>query len=483
MSANSYEYQPKRYQAFSWAFGNFGNAIMTNILNIFVIGFYLNEILVQPSNFDALFVTIVTFSGKFTEGLMNVPVARISDNIRTRFGRRRVFFLLSPLWVMFFVLTFACPFNDGHLVLIWLLVMYTGFRWTNAAVVNPYLALLPEIAPDTNERTIYNAYRTFFILFGTILGVLLYPILRGVFAGIFGEGRISAFYTTLPVALFAFLGMVVVFFGVRENEKAVPSHFGMIESFKKTFANKSFWPYLATVSAAMLAEAILLAVLPMIATNYIGLSPDDIMVSLMSGIFVITAIVAVPIVTYIANRKGKARTYFWCQLFFGILAWLLVLIGQIPGITPENTIDFIQVADRYQLVTDPTWQNFVLMQTLLTIVIVGMPVGGIMVLQYSIFSDVIDYDEKLTGQRRESMYFAAQGVVDWIFAASGDLILGLLLTIFGREFFFPTIETETGLLGTGPIGLLLTGPVAGTILIISAFVFLKYPFMEKKESK
>ncbi|MHA2306460.1 MAG: MFS transporter [Candidatus Hodarchaeales archaeon] len=489
---NISEYTPARFQRFAWSFGSFGNAIMSNVLSIFVIIFYLEEVLVNPNNWDALFVTIITFSGKFSEGLMNVPIARLSDNIRTRFGRRRPFLLLSPLWIFFFVLIFSCPTTETFIALIWLLISFMGFRWTNAAVINPYLALLPEIAPSTQERTSYQAGRTIFTLIGTILGVLIFPILRSIFAGIFGEGRMTAFFSTLPIAFFALFCMILVFFGVKENEKATLTHLGLIESFKLTFKNESFFPsYLATVSTQMLAEAMLLAAIPMIAINYLGLNPevslDSLIVSLISGFFVISAILSVPIMSKLSYKYGKARVYYYCCLFFGILPWMMFFLGQIPFITPENVISFVNFVTedgtRLQLVTSPDWMNFVLLQTLLTIIIVGIPVGGVMVLGYSVFSDVIDYDEKVTGQRRESMYFAAQGVVDWFFAASGDLILGIILTLFGREFFLSGVETEAGLLNTGPLGLLLVGPVAGTFLILGALLFRKYPLMEGRKEE
>jgi GPH family glycoside/pentoside/hexuronide:cation symporter len=482
------DYIPARYQRFAWSFGSFGNAIMSNVLTIFVIYFYLDEVLVEPSDWDALLVTIITFSGKLSEGLMNVPVARISDNIRTRFGRRRPFFLLSPLWVLFFVLVFSCPTSNIFIVLPWLFISFVGFRWTNAAVINPYLALLPEIAPQINNRTAYQASRTAFTLTGTILGVLIFPILRSFFGGFVGKGRHTAFLSTLPIAFFAFFCMMIVYFGVKENDQATLTYLGMIESFKKTFKNKTFFPsYLATVSTQMLAEAMLLAAIPMVAVNYIGLDPDDIMVSLISGMFVVTAIISVPIISKLSYKYGKARVYYYCCLFFGILPWLMLFIGQIPFITPENFISFIEVitegGTRLQLVTSPEWMNFVLFQTLITIIIVGIPVGGVMVLGYSVFSDVIDYDEKITGQRRESMYFAAQGVVDWFFAATGDLMLGIILFVFGREFYSSDVVTETGILGTGPLGLLLVGPVAGIVLILGAILFRRYPLMDGRKEE
>jgi GPH family glycoside/pentoside/hexuronide:cation symporter len=206
------------------------------------------------------------------------------------------------------------------------------------------------------------------------------------------------------------------------------------------------------------------------------------MVSLLSGLFVITAIAVIPIIVHFSKRVGKARMFYYCFLFFGILSWLTILIGQIPFLTPENTVQFIPVDGGYELVTNPDWQNFVIIQTLLTVFLVGTPVGGVILLQYSVFADVIDVDEELTGQRRESMYFASQGVVDWFFAACGDLMLGILLFLFGREYASTAFETEAGILGTGPLGLLLTGPVAGTILILGALLFRQYPLMEGKKN-
>ncbi|MFX1284258.1 MAG: MFS transporter [Promethearchaeota archaeon] len=472
-------YKPARFQAFSWSIARFGDSIMGNVLSIFVILFYLQEVLTRPSNFDALFVTIITFSAKLSEGLMNVPVARISDNIRTRWGRRRPFLLLAPLWSLFFILVFWCPFKEDQilLVLVWLLITYGGFRWSNAAVINPHLALLPEIAPEKHQRTNYQAYKSFFQLIGTILGVLIFPILRSFIASNFLiNDRTTAGIAAIPLGIVAFLGMMVTFFGVRENENASLTYFGTIESFKATFKNATFFPsYLATAATVMLAEAMLLAAIPMIGVNIIGLNPDDIMVSLLSGLFVITAIAVIPFIVYFSKRMGKARLYYYCFLFFGILSWLTVLIGQIPFITPINTVEFLP-----ELVVSPDWQSFVIIQTLLTVILVGIPVGGVIVLQYSVFADVIDVDEELTGQRRESMYFASQGVVDWFFAACGDLMLGILLFLFGREYYSPSFETEAGILGTGPLGLLLVGPVAGTTLILGALLFRRYPLMEGK---
>ena len=478
-------YQPARYQRISWSIARFGDSIMGNVLSIFIILYYLHEVLTRPSNLDSLLVTIITFSAKFSEGLMNVPVARISDNIRTRWGRRRPFLLLSPIWSFFFILVFWCPFTEDQvpLILLWLLITYGGFRWCNAAVINPHLALLPEIAPEKHQRTEYQAFKTVFQLSGTIIGVLIFPILRTSISALTGiDDRTTAVLATIPLGIIAFLGMMVSFFGVRENENVSLTHFGMIESFKTTFQNNSFFPsYLATAATVMLAEAMLLAAIPMIGVNAIGLQPDDIMVSLLSGLFVVTAIGAVPFIVFFSKRIGKARFFYYCFLFFGILSWLTILIGQIPFITPENTVQFTPIEGGYELVTNPDWQNFVIIQTLLTVFLVGIPVGGVILLQYSVFADVIDVDEELTGQRRESMYFASQGVVDWFFAACGDLLLGILLFLFGREYYSPIIETEAGVLGTGPLGLLMTGPVAGTILILGALLFRRYPLMESKE--
>ena len=77
---------------------------------------------------------------------------------------------------------------------------------------------------------------------------------------------------------------------------------------------------------------------------------------------------------------------------------------------------------------------------------IGVPVGAMLVLSRVLISDVIDFDEKRTGLRREAMYFGMQGLIDSkISFGVGPLIATQLFTIFGNT-------------ADRPLGVLLCGP-------------------------
>ncbi len=50
-----------------------------------------------------------------------------------------------------------------------------------------------------------------------------------------------------------------------------------------------------------------------------------------------------------------------------------------------------------------------MLQSQICMALIGIPVAGIMILPPAILSDVIDYDEQLTGQRREGIYVGVSG--------------------------------------------------------------------------
>jgi GPH family glycoside/pentoside/hexuronide:cation symporter len=80
----------------------------------------------------------------------------------------------------------------------------------------------------------------------------------------------------------------------------------------------------------------------------------------------------------------------------------------------------------------------------------------------AIVAAVSDLEEKLSGQRREAMYFGAQGFILKLALGISTLVTTGLLAVFGGT-------TEQSL------GIRLTGPVAALFIIIGAFVFSRYP--------
>ena len=105
-----------------------------------------------------------------------------------------------------------------------------------------------------------------------------------------------------------------------------------------------------------------------------------------------------------------------------------------------------------------------LVQTAVAMAVIGIPAAGFMMLPFAILSDVVDYDEQLTGQRREAIFFGMQGVAQKLMLGAGALTFGQLSATGGEV-------TEVGLRRV---------LIAAALGSVAAFVvFLLYPLRER----
>ncbi|MFX1251808.1 MAG: MFS transporter [Promethearchaeota archaeon] len=466
--ANTSRYQPIRGQIVFWGLLTFGSQISSIVLDTFLVGFYFFDVLetyTGPGAVErAFFIGAAVAIGKILQGLFNLPVARFSDHFRTRWGRRRVFILIGCIpWAFTIVMLFAVPsafpsvFAESLVISVgWLAVWFLFYNIMNAFVVNPYLAMLPEIAKTSMDRTAYQQVRIFFQFTGIIVGVLLFPLLDRI---------ISA----LIIAILMIIMSIITFLGSREDASVVPATVSFTESVKAVFQNRAFTRYIGTIMATMAVQGVLLSALPIILEGILGIDIDSdvvipwlgldpgIATSIISGIFVITALLIIPVIGIIQRKIGKKKSFQLYLWLFAIFSLGMVLVGILPGTPPMGTDDYYR---------------FVFLQLVITILLVGAPAGGVSVLVYSIFSDVIDNDPLGDEQRRESMYFAVQGVLDWGAASVGTFLMGVILAIFGSSDF--RLE-DMGILGTGSTGIRLLGLFAFLVLATSAYIFRKYP--------
>jgi Na+/melibiose symporter-like transporter len=98
----------------------------------------------------------------------------------------------------------------------------------------------------------------------------------------------------------------------------------------------------------------------------------------------------------------------------------------------------------------------------------GLSIAGFMILPTVILGQLIDLDESNTGANRAAMYYGVQGLfTKWVYAASAA-ILSFLLSAYGRS-------------AAEPLGVLLIGPVSGTLCLIGAMAYSLYPEKEVRE--
>ena len=87
-------------------------------------------------------------------------------------------------------------------------------------------------------------------------------------------------------------------------------------------------------------------------------------------------------------------------------------------------------------------------------------------------AEITDYDEKLTGQRREGAYYSA-----WVLI--GQLISGLAGAVLPLLFLLGRSQSDAN----GPLGVRLTGLIGGALMLISLLIFLRYPLRHLSDPK
>jgi len=212
--------------------GNIVNNLFTGVLwlPVFNIGFGINA--------ATLGVVVMVF--KAWDAFLNPFVGNLSDNTRTKWGRRRPFIIVgSVLTGCFLPLvwwipeTMPIPWVITLLVVIGLL-LYTAFTlW-----VIPFEALIMEMTPNYDERTNIMSYLSFFGKIMSLLGgwVLAF-VTSDIFADANGEANIIAGARFVSI----FFGAIIILLGI------LPGLFVKERNYEKRTSKQASQPFIQSV--------------------------------------------------------------------------------------------------------------------------------------------------------------------------------------------------------------------------------------------
>jgi GPH family glycoside/pentoside/hexuronide:cation symporter len=94
----------------------------------------------------------------------------------------------------------------------------------------------------------------------------------------------------------------------------------------------------------------------------------------------------------------------------------------------------------------------------------AVAMSGLTMLPQAFAAEIVDYDESLTGQRREGAYYSSWSLLGQIISGVAALVLPLLFHL-GRSQSDPN----------GPLGVRLTGIIGGVLMFAAFLLFFKYP--------
>ncbi|HTE01585.1 MAG TPA: MFS transporter [Mucilaginibacter sp.] len=433
----------------AYACGMIGWSIMTNIISVMLLYFYL-----PPSNAGLttlvpqllLFgvvniLSIIAASGRFVDALFDPFIASMSDKSKNPKGRRIPFMKWAILpAVVFCCLTFyPLVFGQSNQNAAWLAVNMTLFFMSVTAYIIPYNALLPELADTPAEKVKLSSFQQAGFVIGIVIAALVNNYADLVQKFLHVANRDSAVqYTIWGLSVLAGIIMLIPVFAIDEKKysTAKPTHLPIFTAIRKTFSNANFKYYLISDFSFYMALSIISSGLLYFVTVLLNL-PESMGGELM-GAMVVFSLVFYPLINYLSRRIGKKPLVLFS---FGLLSLIFVAIyflGKFP-ISP-----YLQV---YVLVLGAAF-----------------PLAALGILPNAILAEIAQNDAIKTGENREGMFFA----VKYLFVKMGQTLgiaLFAFLTVYGKD---PGHD----------YGLRLNG-VCGFALCLTALIFFSR-FREKR---
>lgn len=379
----------------------------------------------------------VMIFGRIVDAVADPLVAYWSDRSRSPIGRRRLFLIVGsvPLAVCPVLVFFPPIPSTSWINGIYLALVFGLYFFAFTLYVGPYLALIPELGHTEKERLGMTTAQGYFSLVGNAIAMIGGPLLFGLYLA--SRGQVGAYrLMAITLAIPGFLLTYLAIFSVNEKRfsSANPSTLPLKESFLQTVKNKIFIIYLlANIALWFLFNIIRASAIPIAITL---VKADEAFASTMFTLFFAAAAICFPFVNLMVRRIGLKTVMI---LGLGSFALLSVLFS-LTGLGPINP------------------RIWVLVVAGLT----GFPIAVLLIVPNVILAELCESDAKITGQRREAMFFGVQGFFMKLNLGLSTASLALMYSLFGKDI-------------ADPLGVRVAPILGSVVAVVGLLVMTRYP--------
>jgi GPH family glycoside/pentoside/hexuronide:cation symporter len=390
---------------------------------------------------SAFWLGTIMIVPRLWEALSDPIIGHLSDNTRSRWGRRRPYLLVGGLAVaLSFVAMWWVPRGDwihdvfpgetayNRFQLAYILGGVLVFFTACAIFEIPHGALGLEMSLDPHERTRLFSAKSFLgnlFAMGTPWLILLANLefFRGTGGDLVDGMRwVTIFIAVVlaPMTLWWFLSLREPGFAAAKEQKK--SQFW--HDMRTTVSNRTFLILTTAVFTLAMGFNFVTNFANYITIFYLyggNVTPASLLLGITGTVWAVTALVAVFPLNWLSKRFGK-RTALIIAILLMCAAQISKIICYRPGVLLEINLPEGLVSDAYRTITIQG-PYLILIPTML------LSAGMLMffTLGSSMVGDVCDEDELKTGTRSEGTYYA----VFWWFIKMGSafasLVTGILL--------------------------------------------------------
>jgi Na+/melibiose symporter-like transporter len=419
-----------------------GAGYMYLILNLYVLKFSTDVLLIAPAIMGLIFG-----ASRLWDAFIDPIAGYLSDRTKHRLGRRRVWLAASVVPIAItFVMVFTPPKDLSMPALIaWMAVAIIGFYSAMTIFFIPHLSLGAELTSDYHERNRLFGVRHVTFTLGSILALASMQI----FIGAEQRGAEEARETAATIAWFTSAVMAVLIVGAVWFLRERADFQGRVNPNPwRAFADVWRNPHARLLIVVTFIENVgsaAIGVLTLYVAQYVVKTPQ--LAPLMILSYMIPSTISVPMWLPLARRFGKIKLWIFSMVLTGLAFGGMVFLPFLP-----------------------TDQAVVLIFVLA--VFAGLAAGCGGMVGPSIQGDVIDYDEYMTGERKEGSYFAVWNLV---YKAAAGVMLMLMGFVLQAAGFVPN-QPQTMTVQVAIVALYGAFPLV--CYVIGAAIFARFKLDE-----
>ena len=425
-----------------------GAGYMYLLMSLYVMKFSTDVLLIAPA------VMGIIFSISRIWDAISDPIAGyLSDRTTFKFGRRRTWMLLSFVPISFgFLAVFSPPESmQGQSLDLWMMIAILSFYSAITLFNVPHMALGAELSEDYHERTRLFGVRHIGFTLGSILSLVSMSLLISEENSPTGDVRdLASNLAFFAVAVMSFM----IFFSVSRLKEDPKFQNRVNKNPFKAFRDVWVNPHAKILIIVLFIENLggaVIGVLTLYVTQYIVEAPAWAPIIIFA--YMLPSALSVPLWIPLSRRFGKIRLWVFSLALTGISFGGIFIIPFLDSVTDRLIVMFLGA------------------------ILGGMASGCGGAIGPSVKGDVIDYDEYLTGERKEGSYFAA---LNFVYKSATGIML--LVTGFVLQFsgFIPnqpqTMEVKIALIS-------LYGLVPLVFYSLGSYLlYKKFKFGEKEHA-
>lgn len=439
-------------QKFAYAIGMLVNNLQAAALPAMVV------ILNLGLGMDPVLVGLLGGIPRLFDAISDPMLGYISDNTRTRWGRRRPYILFGALAAgLIFALMWQLPPGHSEMFYFWTFMGASVlFFLAYTVYATPFVAFGYEMTSDYHERTRLHTFANFVGQLAWVGVPWFYALMASsLFRDTVHGARVLAVWVGIFVAV---LGVIPAIF-CRERKILTPKAAdgfvkNMIQFGKGIGTTFSCKPFVKICGATFLifnGFQLGMSFSLYVMIYYVFGGDDSAAGKLMGSFGTMTALCTlcvIPLTGFIATHLGKRKT-FMITISLSMIGYALKWVGYNPA--------------------HPYW-------LLYSTPLVAFGTGSLFTLMGSMISDVCDYDELKTHQRREGVFGAIYWWMVKVGMALAGILTGVLLNVSGFDVALESSQPEKTLL------LLRVFDVGIPIItsVIALLIMMSYSITEEK---